>query len=87
MRGWLPLSPPPPPAHCALQQIAKWDAQLGGPKSATPKGCDTVRTQTMNLLMYNMRLLDTTYVASIEITGGFGATKLSNLYNVAAPEC
>ena len=41
----------------------------------------------MNLLMYNMRLLDTTYVASIEITGGFGATKLSNLYNVAAPEC
>ena len=69
-----------------MQQIAKWDAQLGGPASATPQACDNARTQTANLLLYNMRLLDNTYISQIQITGGFGATKLVATYTVANPQ-
>ena len=69
------------------QQITKWDAQLGGPASTTPAACDNARTQTANLLLYNMGLLDNTYISQISITGGFGATKFVNTYMVANPVC
>ena len=60
---------------------------MGGPAAATLSTCDNARTQTANLLLYNMELLDNTYISQISITGGFGATKLVNTYTVSNPVC
>ena len=54
-----------PAPHSPQDLLGCNDATLGN-----------TRAYKLNLLLYEMNLLDTTIVTQVSLTGGFGATKL-----------